>query len=173
MEIKKENCIYLASEVENAQWKKDNTLVCPICGKIYVGYGNNLYPIAKDGRCCDDCNLWVILMRCWLGSNDDVLKGLVDKLSSKRCTITSLCQINEQSAFFTFYRDVLTKKLEVVVVGDDGYFEKVVEGTLHNWIAMHYSDKEPKGVQLSPRFPVWDYTNQVKNDFELKAEQSA
>ena len=28
----KQNGFYLASEVENAQWEKDHTLVCPICG---------------------------------------------------------------------------------------------------------------------------------------------
>ena len=171
--VTNQNGIYLASEAEKAQWEKDHTLVCPICGKTFIGYGNNPYPIMKDGKCCDNCNLWVILMRCWLGSNHDVLKGMVDKLSRRRCTITSLCQINGQRAFFTFYRDVLTKKLEVVVVGADECFEKVVVGTLRNWITDNCSDKDLKGVQSSPRFPVWDYTNQVKKEYELKAGQSA
>jgi hypothetical protein len=38
---------------------------------------------------------------------------------------------------------------------------------------MHCSDKNLKCVQSSPRLPIWDYTNQVKKEFELMAEQSA
>lgn len=30
--------------------------ICSICGKEYVGYGNNVQPV-NDGRCCDECNL--------------------------------------------------------------------------------------------------------------------
>ena len=29
--------------------------VCSVCGKKYIGYGNNAQPI-NNGRCCDDCN---------------------------------------------------------------------------------------------------------------------
>lgn len=36
---------------------------CVICGKEFVGYGNNPYPIKEDGRCCDICNLKVIEKR--------------------------------------------------------------------------------------------------------------
>lgn len=34
--------------------------ICSICGKEYVGYGNNAYPI-NDGRCCDNCNKEVVI----------------------------------------------------------------------------------------------------------------
>ena len=39
--------------------KYDNEYVCCICGKIFNGYGNNLYPVSKDetDRCCDRCNI--------------------------------------------------------------------------------------------------------------------
>lgn len=32
--------------------------ICSICGKTFVGYGNNPYPVTKgkDDRCCDACN---------------------------------------------------------------------------------------------------------------------
>ena len=32
---------------------------CCICGKEFVGCGNNPYPVntAPDARCCDDCNM--------------------------------------------------------------------------------------------------------------------
>ena len=30
--------------------------VCCICGKKYIGFGNNPYPVADTGRCCDQCN---------------------------------------------------------------------------------------------------------------------
>ena len=168
-----QNGFYLASDAEKVQWEKDHTLVCPICGKTFVGYGNNPYPIMKDGSCCDDCNLWVILMRIWLGCNHDTLESMVDKLYRRRCTVTSCYCISGKKGAFTFYRDVETKKLDVVVACDDESCEKVVTGTLRNWIALHCSDKDLKGLQSSPRFPVWDYTNQVKREYELKAGQSA
>lgn len=37
--------------------------VCCICGKTFVGYGNNPYPIKNEGRCCDSCNQLVIQER--------------------------------------------------------------------------------------------------------------
>ena len=32
---------------------------CCICGKEFVGWGNNPYPVNNDpdARCCDDCNM--------------------------------------------------------------------------------------------------------------------
>ena len=32
--------------------------ICCICGKPYIGWGNNPWPIVDDeeARCCDDCN---------------------------------------------------------------------------------------------------------------------
>lgn len=34
---------------------------CCICGKEFIGSGNNPDPYKKEGRCCDDCNtLYVI-----------------------------------------------------------------------------------------------------------------
>ena len=32
------------------------TFTCCICGDEYEGYGNNPWPIKKEGRCCDMCN---------------------------------------------------------------------------------------------------------------------
>lgn len=38
--------------------------VCVICGSLYTGYGNNVEPVG-NGRCCDKCNLVVVLpARC-------------------------------------------------------------------------------------------------------------
>lgn len=34
--------------------------ICSICGKEYVGYGNNAQPV-NDGRCCDECNLKIVV----------------------------------------------------------------------------------------------------------------
>ena len=32
--------------------------LCCICGKEFVGWGNNPYPVVTDddARCCDECN---------------------------------------------------------------------------------------------------------------------
>jgi len=35
---------------------------CCICKKFYTGFGNNAEPLA-NGRCCDKCNLKVIISR--------------------------------------------------------------------------------------------------------------
>ena len=40
-----------------------NEHLCCICGKEILGYGNNPYPLKKEGRCCDECNLLVIQAR--------------------------------------------------------------------------------------------------------------
>lgn len=33
---------------------------CCLCGKEYEGYGNNAQPVC-DGRCCDHCNLSIVI----------------------------------------------------------------------------------------------------------------
>ena len=169
--ISNQNGFYLATEVEKAQWEKDHTLVCPICGKTFIGYGNNPYPIMKDGSCCDDCNLWVILMRMWLDSNHDLLKGMVDKLHRRSCTVTSSYCINGKKGAFTFYRDLETKKLDVVVACDDEYCEKVVTGTLRNWITNNYSDMNLEDVREMSKVGVWKVTNDIKIKEETECDE--
>ena len=34
---------------------------CVICNDPVYGYGNNPYPVAEEGSCCDDCNMTVVL----------------------------------------------------------------------------------------------------------------
>ena len=41
---------------------------CAICGKEIVGYGNNPYPLAEEGQCCDECNVKVIEARIKLAT---------------------------------------------------------------------------------------------------------
>lgn len=44
----------------------DGLKKCCICGKEFVGWGNNPYPVNKDedARCCDECNgMYVIPAR--------------------------------------------------------------------------------------------------------------
>ena len=42
---------------------------CSICNEKVEGFGNNAQPI-NDGRCCDDCNISVIIERIKEMSND-------------------------------------------------------------------------------------------------------
>lgn len=35
---------------------KDMQNTCVICGKNFVGYGNNPSPIMEHGVCCNECN---------------------------------------------------------------------------------------------------------------------
>ena len=167
------DCICLTSEVENAQLKKDHTQVCHICGKTFIGYGNNPYPVAKDGLCCDDCNEVVVCMRLWLDSNHDWLKGLVDGLPLNEIAVTGHSYINVESVAFTFYKNELTKELDVVVVCNDEFIEKFVEVALQNWITDNCSDLDVKNVRVMSKVGVRRVTNEMKNEFELEAEQSA
>ena len=36
----------------------NKTFTCCLCGKKFIGYGNNPWPCNTDpeARCCDDCN---------------------------------------------------------------------------------------------------------------------
>lgn len=36
---------------------------CCICGKTFEGYGNNPWPLAEKGLCCDSCYFKVIQAR--------------------------------------------------------------------------------------------------------------
>lgn len=36
---------------------------CVLCGRPITGWGNNPYPLAEDGECCDQCNMKVIEAR--------------------------------------------------------------------------------------------------------------
>jgi len=36
---------------------------CCICGRTFIGYENNPWPIENDGVCCDTCNEKVITER--------------------------------------------------------------------------------------------------------------
>lgn len=36
---------------------------CCICNKVTKGLGNNPAPLKYEGRCCDDCNVKVIMAR--------------------------------------------------------------------------------------------------------------
>lgn len=52
--------------------------VCCICGNVFIGWGNNPYPVVKDedARCCDDCNaMYVIPARIEALSNSNEGEG--------------------------------------------------------------------------------------------------
>lgn len=43
----------------------DDHFTCCICGKEFIGYGNNPWPMnsdkASEKRCCDKCNVEVVI----------------------------------------------------------------------------------------------------------------
>ena len=63
---------------------------CCICGKEFIGFGNNAEPI-KKGTCCDSCNSKFIInsrILNWSGTfeiakNSDELANLENKLEEK------------------------------------------------------------------------------------------
>lgn len=36
---------------------------CCLCGNLYIGYGNNPYPLSlnESDKCCNDCNMNLVL----------------------------------------------------------------------------------------------------------------
>lgn len=56
-------CIFYHRKLERARkmskLEKANR-ICSICGKKYDEYGNNAQPV-NDGRCCDECNMKVVI----------------------------------------------------------------------------------------------------------------
>ena len=50
----------------------DKRFICCMCGREVEGYGNNPYPVVKDegARCCDSCNITVILARLAMARED-------------------------------------------------------------------------------------------------------
>lgn len=43
-----------------ARWEE---FECVLCGESFNEYGNNPYPLAEEGECCDACNVDVIMAR--------------------------------------------------------------------------------------------------------------
>jgi hypothetical protein len=43
-----------------ARWEE---FECVLCGEKFNEYGNNPYPLAEEGECCDSCNNDVIVAR--------------------------------------------------------------------------------------------------------------
>ena len=43
--------------------EKHGEYICCICGKKKIGWGNNPWPVNNepDARCCDNCNLYVVV----------------------------------------------------------------------------------------------------------------
>ena len=52
---------------------KNEEHTCCICGKRFKGYGNNPYPIKKEGKCCDECNKKVIEERLFMEKIDKIM----------------------------------------------------------------------------------------------------
>lgn len=46
--------------MKKRDYQYPNIKVCCLCGKPYMGYGNNAMPV-KSGQCCDECNLKVVI----------------------------------------------------------------------------------------------------------------
>ena len=40
-----------------------NLFTCCLCCKTGKGFGNNPFPVANEGKCCDSCNITVIRAR--------------------------------------------------------------------------------------------------------------
>ena len=59
----------------------DDLFECAICHDEFHGFGNNPQPLAEEGRCCDDCNVDVIVARMFgmLAKPLEVTDGKADR----------------------------------------------------------------------------------------------
>ena len=48
---------------ERRMTMKPRMRTCCICKKKFYGYGNNPRPVKLTGRCCDECNITVLIHR--------------------------------------------------------------------------------------------------------------
>ena len=53
--------LYLGKKKNKQSMTENNSRnICVICGREYIGHGNNADPVA-DGYCCDKCNCTVVI----------------------------------------------------------------------------------------------------------------
>lgn len=56
--------------------------ICCICGKPFVGYGNNPVPVSNSGVCCDPCNIAVVVPARALAAQNAAIIAAADKITS-------------------------------------------------------------------------------------------
>jgi len=44
-----------------AERRADDALYCVLCGAYIYGHGNNPDPLAREGKCCDHCNITKVI----------------------------------------------------------------------------------------------------------------
>lgn len=52
---------------------------CIICGKKDIGYGNNPSPLLDKGRCCDKCNLEIVILYRFIQSKQLTIEDIIDR----------------------------------------------------------------------------------------------
>ena len=57
--------------------------ICCICGKPFVGYGNNPVPVSNSGVCCDPCNIAVVVPARALAAQNAAIIAAADNITSK------------------------------------------------------------------------------------------
>lgn len=93
-------------------------LKCSICGKEFLGFGNNARPI-KEGICCDSCNSkFVINSRIlnWEGTfeiakNPRDFENLEDKLAGKNFELVS-----DFHKFLKRYENIETRENVIICI---------------------------------------------------------
>ena len=46
-----------AKAMESGKYNSHVSFVCVLCNESFVGWGNNPDPLAKEGVCCDQCDM--------------------------------------------------------------------------------------------------------------------
>ena len=76
--LKKEQINKMKALPDDNPVKKDyfTKKKCCICGKTFIGFGNNPYPVKSNGQCCDKCNYSIVIVaRCLSIGKDGILSN--------------------------------------------------------------------------------------------------
>lgn len=68
---------------------------CVLCGCELEGYGNNPYPLATEGRCCDVCDMRVVEARLDM-ARQEIAAGNLAKIVANK-VIKEVCDANRES----------------------------------------------------------------------------
>lgn len=113
----------------------EDVFVCPICRRTFKGFGNNPYPVA-EGRCCNECNDTVIMMRL-------NLHFMIENIEK------AVMNISRDNPIMGFYNEEYVvgifrnrrNKLEAMVLTNGYQYEKELQSTIQNYIDNTYDDK--------------------------------
>lgn len=111
--------------------------ICCICGKPFVGYGNNPAPVSKSGVCCDPCNIAVVMPARRNAAQNAAIIEAADNITSKPLQRTESGKLNA----------LVGKLVEVEFI--DTYDGDIEVGVLHkDTLATYTKNPDADNAQI-------------------------